>query len=149
MRIRRLHHHQPVAKINVTPLIDVVMVLIIFYLIVGKLASDRNARIDLPSTGVGVTAETRDPIIINVLADAAGLDLKARVRIDDTDVPVETLGRTLRARVGNDAANSAVQVRADRRLTYGAIEPVVQACREAGLTSVRFVTERAGTGGAP
>ena len=48
MRVRIFHHQSPVDKINVTPLIDVVMVLIVFYLIVGKLATDSAARVELP-----------------------------------------------------------------------------------------------------
>lgn len=148
MRLRHLHPAPASAKINVTPLIDVVMVLIIFYLIVGKMASDRNARVDLPASGIGATAEAKDPIIINILADGpGGLDLHARIRIDNTDVADEALVSALRARVGPAAASSTVQVRADRRLTYASVAPVVQACREVGLTSIRFVTERAGGGG--
>jgi biopolymer transport protein ExbD len=147
MRVRQLHPHQPAAKINVTPLIDVVMVLIIFYLIVGKLAADRNAQVALPSSAVGSTAETKEPVVITVVADVGGgLDPKARVLIDGVDVPMSGLEGALRARVGSDPAATVVQVRADRRLNYGAVEPVVKACRAAGLTAVRLVTERVGGG---
>lgn len=52
--------------INVTPLIDVVMCLIIFFLIVGKLAHEQGARVNLPSTGLGTTDEDRRAIIITV-----------------------------------------------------------------------------------
>ena len=47
MRFRTFHHAPASGKINVTPLIDVVMVLIVFYLIVGKLAADRKAPVQL------------------------------------------------------------------------------------------------------
>jgi len=62
----RVHQHPPTAKINVTPLIDVVMVLIIFYLIVGKLAAERQGHVQLPSSAVGVQAETHDPVIVTI-----------------------------------------------------------------------------------
>lgn len=52
--------------INVTPLIDVVMCLIIFFLIVGKLAHEQGARVNLPSTGLGTTDNDRKAVIITV-----------------------------------------------------------------------------------
>ena len=49
---------QPVFEaVNVTPLIDVVMVMIIFFLIVGKLATDADARLRLPQSGIGTTTQ--------------------------------------------------------------------------------------------
>ena len=149
MRIRQFHPHQPAAKINVTPLIDVVMVLIIFYLIVGKLAADRRAAVDLPDSRVGATSEAQKPVVITVLAEGggSGLELTSRVLLDGVDVPRGELENALRARVGGNAATTTVQVRADRRLTYAAVEPVVKACRGAGLTAVWLVTEKTGGGG--
>jgi biopolymer transport protein ExbD len=147
MRIRQFHPHQPAAKINVTPLIDVVMVLIIFYLIVGKLAADKRARVDLPSTAVGAANDEQKPVVITVVAEGASgsLDLTSRILLDGVDVPKDGLQDALRARVGDRGASTVVQVRADRRLTYGAVEPVVKACRGAGLTAVWLVTEKGGT----
>jgi biopolymer transport protein ExbD len=52
--------------INVTPLIDVVMCLIIFFLIVGKLAHEQGARVNLPATGLGTTDEDRRAVVITV-----------------------------------------------------------------------------------
>lgn len=52
--------------INVTPLIDVVMCLIIFFLIVGKLAHEQGARVNLPSTGLGTTDNDQKAVIITV-----------------------------------------------------------------------------------
>jgi biopolymer transport protein ExbD len=148
MRIRHFHPHQPAAKINVTPLIDVVMVLIIFYLIVGQLASDKRARVDLPATQVGASNDTQKPVVITVIAEGASgsLELTSRIMLDGVDVPTGGLEGALRTRVGGNAASTVVQVRADKRLTYAAVEPVVKACRAAGLTAVWLVTEKSGVG---
>jgi len=144
----------PSGKINVTPLIDVVMVLIIFYLIVGKMAADRRAQIELPFTGVGA-AEEGTPLIITIAAaegvgvgvgaEGATAAAGARMFLNGTEMDRETLENTLIA-AGSEAA---VQVRADRRLPYGAVAPVVDACRRAGMGSVKLVTERmpGGAGG--
>lgn len=146
MRLRSFHPHQPAAKINVTPLIDVVMVLIIFYLIVGKLAADNRTRVNLPTTAIGAANEEQKPVVITVAAEGAsgGLELSSRILLDGVDVSASGLADALRARVGGKAATTTVQVRADKRLTYGAVEPVVKACRAAGLTAVWLVTEKGG-----
>lgn len=150
-RVRLRLHHQPAApKINVTPLIDVVMVLIVFFLIVGKLASDRVARIDLPESGIGTREGTAAPLIINLAAGgpatngpgagAAPAGHAAIIVEQRTLTPTELL--TLLKLRRSERPDLVVQLRADRRLTYGQVAPTLGACREAGLASVRLVTER-------
>jgi biopolymer transport protein ExbD len=143
MRLRSFQHPSPAAKINVTPLIDVVMVLIIFYLIVGKLAAERQAAVRLPGSDVGVTPEGPAPVVLTI---APG-DGAPRVLVDGTEAPIGGLVNVLRARLASEGEQPVVHVRADRSLPYSAVAPAVQACREAGLTSLRLVTER--TGGRP
>jgi len=137
VQYRRLHRAAPAGKINVTPLIDVIMVLIIFYLIVGKLAADRVAPVDLPSSGVG-TAEDQTPTLVISVAAAEG---GARVVIDGREVSEGELDAVLKARLAEPAA-ALVHLRADRRLAYGLIAPVIEACRRAGVVSLKLVTER-------
>ena len=129
MRLRQLHVQHASAKINVTPLIDVVMVLIIFYLIVGKMAADRLALVELPSTGVGA-AEEGTPLIITVAA-SDDVTQAPRTFLNGEEVDSDALENALMA-AGSEAA---VQVRADRRLPYGSVGPVVDACRRAGMAS--------------
>lgn len=143
MRPRSLHHHAPTGKINVTPLIDVVMVLIVFYLIVGKLAADRRVPVKLPPSAIGIADEgksERTPIIITVsrAADASA----ATISLDGTPITdPSTLAATLK---GLDASTRIVQLRADKSLDYSAISPVLEACRGAGVASVKLATQRAG-----
>lgn len=120
-----------VGHINVTPLIDVVMCLIIFYLIVGQLASARIEEVNLPTTRAGVETRPGEGLVINVLPGAKvhlGVDL----------VSITELTQALKARPGQE-----VQIRADKSLSYGEVQPVLRACREAGLTKVRLVTQKA------
>jgi biopolymer transport protein ExbD len=158
MRLRQFHLHQPAGKINVTPLIDVVMVLIIFYLIVGKLAAERQGHVELPTSGIGTQADTHDPVIITIegignegtqpdsSVPASSLP-SPRILVNGTQVPSGGLLAVLTARVAADPGSTVVQVRADRRLPYSDIAPVIKACREAGLTTLRLITEK--TNGAP
>ena len=164
MRIRRLQHEQGGAsEINVTPLIDVVMCLIIFFLLVGKLSLD--ATIKLPGTEVG-EADAARSITISVLApDNPGSEPKVLVEGQPSAGGQAGLAEAIsRAILSKNAAavsaaggavapaaagisgptNSgiAVKLRADKALPYSAIDPVLQACAKAGLASVRLVTER-------
>ena len=164
MRIRRLQHEQGGAsEINVTPLIDVVMCLIIFFLLVGKLSLD--ATINLPGTELGEADAVRS-ITISVLApDKPGSEPKVLVEGQPSAGGQAGLAEAiLRAILSKNAAatgavgaavtpaaagnigiaNSgiAVKLRADKALPYSAIDPVLQACAKAGLASVRLVTER-------
>lgn len=139
MKFRALQHHPPTGKINVTPLIDVVMVLIVFYLIVGKLAADRRARVDLPSTAIGVQEDatpSRRPIVIT-LAGHGGA-----TTIDVDGSPVTDAAALATLLKGLDATNRPIQVRADRGLEYGSVAPLLDACREAGVASVKLATRR-------
>jgi biopolymer transport protein ExbD len=136
--------HHGGGHINVTPLIDVVMCLIIFFLLVGRLATQQGTPIALPATGVG-DAEAQPRLVIAV---APSTTLGApEVSLGGVPVATGELAGLLRTRLGEGAAGAAVAIRADRRLAWGEVRPVVEACREAGLVSVKLVTERAGDGG--
>lgn len=143
MRLRTLHHHagaHAAGKINVTPLIDVVMVLIIFYLIVGKLAMQRLEAVDLPVSALGAPDRAGAPLVVEVLA---GGDGAVRLTADGVAVTPESLEALVRSRREADPA-LVVQVRADRATDYTLVAPAVEACRRAGLASLRLVTLRPG-----
>ncbi len=150
--------------VNVTPLIDVVMCLIVFFLIVGKLASDASA-VRLPETVIGRLERAGKAVVISIAkGDAPGSTpasdwggVKARVFVDGQAVGGENeLGALLRDRaiallstVGKteaDLASAPVHVRADRDLPYGAVEPILRAVAKAGIPGVRLATQRGGGG---
>ncbi|RMH12365.1 MAG: biopolymer transporter ExbD [Planctomycetota bacterium] len=123
----------PVGHVNVTPMIDVVMVLIIFYLIVGRLVLERSGRVDLPATRVGETMpDESDPVIVSVAADGS-------VHVDGVLVDRATLVDLIALRA---AEGRRVRVRGDREAAYGSIRPIIDACRDAGVRSIELATER-------
>jgi len=138
LRIRAAHHAPPLGKINVTPLIDVVMVLIVFYLIVGRLAESERARVELPGASAGA-AESGASVTITVSL----VDGRPAYFLEGVLVPQSDLAGAIRAAVPSPAA-TAVHIRADRALAYDAVEPAILACREAGLASVKLVAQREG-----
>ena len=130
--------------VNVTPMIDVVMCLIIFYLMVGHLASGRSGSVSLPSAGQGERAEHAAPIVLNLAPsdepDAAP-DAEPVLTIGNERVAMRNLPQRLKD-LAALSPGAEVQVRADRRLAYGSVSPVLNACREAGLLSVKLVAQR-------
>jgi biopolymer transport protein ExbD len=130
--------------VNVTPMIDVVMCLIIFYLMVGHLASGRSASVNLPSAGQGERAEQSTPIVLNLAPSddpAAAPDAEPVLTIGTERVAMPNLTQRLKD-LAALTPGAEVQIRADRRLAYGSVSPVLNACREAGLLSVKLVAQR-------
>ena len=135
--------------INATPLIDVVMCLIIFFLIVGKLATDRGWRVNLPDSGVGREETNKNVLIVTVARIPEGVTptpgwgpLGVVVQLDgDETSDSKALETLVRGKIMAQSGLS-VQVRADRELPFGAVEPVLRALGQAGAKSVRLATER-------
>ncbi|MCW5764452.1 MAG: biopolymer transporter ExbD [Phycisphaeraceae bacterium] len=135
--------------VNVTPMIDVVMCLIVFFLIVGKLAADTGGTVRLPGSAAGLAA-TRPPALTILVGPPEGAErptrwggVPARVLVDGRAVTDEAALETLlRERLATLEPGAPVQVRADRDMRYEAVEPVLRACGRAGLTNLRLATER-------
>jgi biopolymer transport protein ExbD len=167
MRIRRLHNHSTGATegINVTPLIDVVMCLIIFFLIVGKLATERGMAVRLPDAASGHEEQATEVIVVTIAkkpgATPAGQtggpsggptgspmgaqtwgDLGVVVQVDGESVSDSKSLELAMADRLSVQTSASIQIRADRDLTYGVVDPVLAALRNAGAKSVRFATER-------
>jgi len=130
------------AGVNVTPMIDVVMCLIVFYLMVGQLALDRKSSIVVAETKTGIEhQDLADAVVIGVLMDG-GLTLNGEA-IEVDRIGGEVTG--LVARQGD--LFGGVRVRADEEAGFGAVRPVLRALQEAGVGGVEFVTLRADGGG--
>ncbi len=125
--------------VNVTPMIDVVMCLIVFYLMVGQLALDRKSTIVVAETLTGIErADLVDAIEIGVLMDG-GLTLNGET-IEADRIGGEIVG--MMARQGQNFGG--VRVRADEEAGFGAVRPVLRALQDAGISGVEFVTLRGG-----
>ncbi|MEM1186648.1 MAG: biopolymer transporter ExbD [Planctomycetota bacterium] len=123
------------ARVNVTPMIDVVMVLIVFFLLVGHLANERRGAVDLPIATQGEDEDsTRRPVVI--LVEAGG-----RVRIDGVDVPDDSVVQRIASRVAASQSTGrpgGVHVRADASTAFADVRPILDACRSVGITEVRL-----------
>jgi len=129
--------------LNMTPMIDVVFQLIIFFLLSNHLAQqETHLVLDLPAAASGREVESDDAprVTINVMSDG-------RILLGGNETPHDELARRLefeRKRSGNDLE---IRIRADRTVPYEAVEPILLACADAGIWNVTFaVYERAESG---
>ena len=138
---------------NVTPLIDVVMCLIIFYMLVAKIGvnTGREAKIELPSSVVGISLKdlgntvtlnvtkpsTGDEPLITMLDPSTGqmVDLKI---MDGTKRPLTAFLKKLKG----ENSEFKVIIRGDQNLEYRFLEPVLITCSEAAVRNVNFATRQ-------
>ena len=141
--------------VNVTPLIDVIMCLIIFFLCCTTLAkSESNDRVEIPRAELGQELpEQRGRLLINVVPRAARLnDADGMQSVNPGDEPdIYHPGRADRARCDltaylrkekQDNPDLKVILRADQDLTYNWISPVLVSCAQADIKSVNFSTRK-------
>ena len=136
MRRRVFHPPHPPGRVNVTPMIDVIMVLIVFYLIVGQMAAESKRNMPLPIASSGSRHIASDPLVINVLVQ----DGSVLIEVDRRMLNPDELASLIEARLASRPATT-VQIRVDRSRVYGAVEPIIAACRAAGVGTVRIATE--------
>ena len=123
------------SEINVTPFIDVVLVLLIIFMIAAPL-STVNVPLDLPSSQAPPSAPQNDPITVSV-----GPDLS--VHVGEKTIVLSELAQAL-AEAGA-RHDHRIMLRADKRLAYGDLMGVVDALRRAEYTKIALV----GTEAAP
>ena len=131
MRLPRYGRSRTV-DFNVTPLIDVVFLLIIFFLVSSHLArQETQLELDLPSatSGQEAHASTAPRVTINVLPDG-------RLLLGGDEVSGDELTGRLQVERQETAGDLEVRLRADRNVAYQAVEPVLLACAKARIWNV-------------
>ncbi len=129
--LQRLRH-APVG-INMTPMIDVVFLLIIFFLVSSQLAQRENRiQVDLPSAREG-QEEVRDTPRLTITLQEDG-----RIWLGGRLIERNQLSERLRAQLENHGQLLELRIRCDRRLAYRQVEPVLASAANVGLWNVSF-----------
>ncbi len=131
--------------VNVTPLIDVIMCLIIFFLVCGRLAAqESNDKVVIPRAQLGQElSEQRDRLVINVVPnnpDRPNPTLEPFVYVRGERWGMNELVVKLR-KEKQDAPDIKVILRADQNIAYQWIAPILVSCAQAGIKSVNFSTK--------
>ncbi len=122
---------------NMTPMIDVVFLLIIFFLVSSHLAqSEVQLDLDLPEAASGdrPNEEPIRRIVVNVVS-------ASEIRVGTEIVDSQRLADMIRyegRRARQAEKPIEVRIRADRRVPYGAVEPIMVACARGGIWNVTF-----------
>ena len=132
-RLERRASPQPMSDINMTPLIDVMLVLLVIFIITAPLMSS-SLKLDLPKTSAAQAGTA--PLYVTVAVDASG-----QLFWGDAPVTSEQLSAQVKA-AAQRAATTEVQLRADQRVAYGRIAELIGLVQAGGLSRIGFVTEK-------
>lgn len=129
---------QPMAEINVIPLVDIMLVLLVIFIITVPLFQQA-VPIDLPK--VDATPMEAEPKAIQVALDAEG-----QLLMDGELVELPMLAERLTAAAQVSASTPELHLRADRATRYERVTEVMALAQAAGITRIAFVTDRPETG---
>ena len=122
------------ANINVTPLIDVLLVLLIIFMVSAPLLTV-GVPIDLPQTQAKSLEQNREPLTLSV-------NLQGKVFLQNSEIPLEELVPKLQAvTAARGGYDERIYVRGDRKVDYGTVMRVMGRLSSAGFRRVALVTE--------
>ncbi len=129
---RRGRRYKPMSEINVTPFVDVMLVLLIVFMISAPLLAT-GVPIELPETKAKPLDGDTKPLTVSV-------DAKGRVFLQSTEIKVDEVVPKLKA-IARNGYDERVYVRADRTVDYGAVMKVMGVISAAGFRRIGLVTE--------
>jgi len=119
------------GEINVTPLVDVMLVLLVVFIVTAPLLTNA-VHVNLPKTAETAPPEEKDPVYLSV-------DAQGKVFIDKREIAVDAVENELKTR---QAANPelALNLNADDGVQYGVVAKVMAAIERAGVTKLSVLT---------
>ncbi len=123
------------SEINITPLVDVMLVLLVSFILTIPVLTN-SVHVNLPKTVTTTPPEQQKSVTVTV-------DAEGRIYLDNAEVSQENLGSSLQAL---KAANSglSLHLRADDRVPYGPVAKVMAAIEHAGVAKVSILTDQQG-----
>ena len=131
-RLERTQVDPPMSEINVTPLVDVMLVLVVIFIITAPLLAS-SIRLDLPKAQGTESGDA--PRFLSVVVDKAG-----QVFLNDKPVQAPQLASELAA-AAKQNPDTEIQLRADQGVPYGKVVEVMGVVHQAGLSRIGFVAE--------
>ena len=123
------------AEINVTPLVDVMLVLLIVFMISAPLLT-AGVPLQLPKTEAGAMQDQSEPLTVSIRADGS-------IFVQEEAVPFQGLSPRLKAMAGDRTAKP-IYVRADGKASYATVAQVMAALSTSGFSSINLITDTGG-----
>lgn len=129
----RRRAHGVMSDINVTPFVDVMLVLLVVFMITAPLMT-AGVAVDLPKTEARAISD-HDNAPLEIAVDARG-----RIFVGETEMKIDRLKSTL-SKIAAESPDRRVFVKADQKLSYGQVMAVMAAVNTSGFTKVALVTD--------
>ena len=133
----RSSRFRPMAEINVTPMVDVMLVLLIIFMVAAPLMTV-GVPVDLPRTNASPLNQETEPLTVSI-------DAQNRIFLQETEVALDTLVPQLQAIMQNQpqgAPERRIFVRGDRAIPYGRVMEVMGTISAAGFSRVALLAEQ-------
>ena len=121
-----------IAQINVTPLVDVMLVLLVIFMVTAPIIQ-QGVAVDLPKTRAAPLTAQEEPLVVGVAQNGA-------IYLNDSPIAIGELRAKLVA-IAQAKPDHQVLLRADRNVPYGEVVRVIAAVKEAGVSRLGMVTE--------
>ena len=131
-RSRRGRAGRPMSEINVTPFVDVMLVLLIVFMVTAPLLTV-GVPVDLPQTRAKSLGEDREPLAVTI-------DKGGQIYLQNTPIAIDDLVPKLTA-ISNNGYNQRIFVRGDRSVGYGTVMEVMGVLNAAGFTRIGLVND--------
>ena len=135
-RRSRARKHTPMHEINVTPFVDVMLVLLIIFMVTAPMLTS-GVPIELPETRGQQLQTNKEPVTISV-------DKSGKVFIQETEIKLEEIAPKLKA-IAKSGYDEQIFIRGDKGIDYGTIMRVMARVKAGGFTKVSLVTEAEGS----
>jgi len=123
---------EPISEINVTPFVDVMLVLLIIFMVTAPLLTV-GVQVDLPETSADTLPEETEPLTLTINA-------KGEIFIQETKVEFEKIIAKIMA-VSNNRTDTRIFVRGDKNINYGRVLEIMGMLSGSGFTKVALISE--------
>jgi biopolymer transport protein TolR len=125
--------YRPMADINVTPMVDVMLVLLVVFMVTAPLLTV-GVPVELPQTKAQQLNEPKEPLVISINAEG-------KTYLQNSEIATDQLVPRLQA-ITNNNPSASIYVRGDRNISYGRVLEVMGLISAAGFTKVSLVAEQ-------
>ena len=123
--------YRPLAEINVTPLVDVMLVLLIIFMVTAPLLTP-GVKVDLPKASSAQALNPKTPLVVSVGKDG-------RIAFGSDETTLDALGPAVKAKMGDDP-DQVVHIRGDRDAPFGDVVQAMDRLSAAGVSHIAIVT---------